>query len=103
MEHAPPGPVGDLAVRRRIGYLPENPYFYDYLTAEELLDYFAGLFGVRAAERRARIAALLDDVGLGAERTLRCQEPRTVAGLRFQSGAPVCVSWPKEANVVLRE
>ena len=30
-------PVGDLAVRRRIGYLPENPYFYDHLTAEELL------------------------------------------------------------------
>ena len=30
-------PVGDVGVRRRIGYLPENPYFYDYLTAEELL------------------------------------------------------------------
>ncbi len=30
-------PVGDVSVRRRIGYLPENPYFYDYLTAEELL------------------------------------------------------------------
>ena len=38
-------PVGDLSVRRRIGYLPEHPYFYDYLTAEELLSYFAGLFG----------------------------------------------------------
>ena len=35
-------PLGDLAVKRRIGYLPENPYFYDYLTAEELLVYFAG-------------------------------------------------------------
>ena len=34
-------PVGDVRVRRRIGYLPENPYFYDYLTAEELLSYFA--------------------------------------------------------------
>ena len=34
-------PVGDVEVRRRIGYLPENPYFYDYLTAEELLEYFA--------------------------------------------------------------
>ena len=31
-------PVGDLSVKHRIGYLPENPYFYDYLTAEELLD-----------------------------------------------------------------
>ncbi len=34
-------PVGDVSVRQRIGYLPENPYFYDNLTAEELLVYFA--------------------------------------------------------------
>ena len=38
-------------MKRRIGYLPENPYFYDYLTAEELLTYFAGLFGYKGAER----------------------------------------------------
>src|SRR5215203_5575247 len=38
-------PVGDVSVRRRIVYLNQNPYFYDYLTAEELLDYFARLFG----------------------------------------------------------
>src|ERR1700688_4000657 len=47
-------PVGHLAVKRRIGYLPENPYFYDYPTAEELLAYFAGLFGYTGAERRSR-------------------------------------------------
>ena len=50
-------PVGDVATRRRIGYLPENPYFYDYLTAEELLDYFAQLFGYAAADRATRVAA----------------------------------------------
>src|SRR6187397_3506096 len=61
-------PLGDLAVKRRIGYLPENPYFYDYLTAEELLIYFAGLFGYRGADCRDRAAHLLDDVGIGAER-----------------------------------
>src|SRR5216117_925624 len=55
-------PVGDLSVKRRIGFLPENPYFYDYLTAEELLSYFAGLFGYRGAERRTRVARLLDEV-----------------------------------------
>ena len=44
-------PLGDLEMKRRIGYLPENPYFYDYLTAEELLTYFAGLFGYRGADR----------------------------------------------------
>jgi len=63
-------PLGDLSVKRRIGYLPEHPYFYDYLTAEELLTYFAGLFGYTGAERRARAARLLDEVGIGAERRL---------------------------------
>src|SRR5919112_1358365 len=50
-------PAGDVAVKRRIGYLPESPYFYDYLTAEELLDYFARLFGYAPAERRRRAPA----------------------------------------------
>jgi ABC-2 type transport system ATP-binding protein len=63
-------PVGDVDVKRRIGYLPESPYFYDYLTAVELLDYFARLFGYDGAERRRRVAALLDQVGIGGERRL---------------------------------
>ena len=64
-------PLGDLGVKRRLGFLSENPSFYDYLTAEELLDYFARLFGIAAHERKARVAAALDDVGLGKERRLR--------------------------------
>lgn len=64
-------PVGDVAVKRRLGFLPENPSFYDYLTAEELLAYFAGLFGLRGAARTARVTQTLDAVGLGAERRLR--------------------------------
>src|SRR5688572_17826560 len=67
-------PVGDIGVKRRIGYLPENPYFYDYLTAEELLEYFGALFGYAAPERRARAAALLDEVGIGAERRLQLRK-----------------------------
>lgn len=67
-------PVGDLSVRRRIGYLPENPYFYDYLTAEELLTYFAQLFGYGAADRKRRVASLLDRVGIGAERRLQLRK-----------------------------
>ena len=67
-------PVGDLAAKRRFGYLPENPYFYDYLTAEELLVYFAGLFGYGAAESRTRAARLLDEVGIGAERRLQLRK-----------------------------
>ena len=58
-------------MRRRIGFLPENPYFYDYLTAEELLDYYAGLSGLRGAERTRRVRAVLDEVGIGAERRMR--------------------------------
>src|SRR3984893_8687064 len=67
-------PLGDLSVKRRIGYLPENPYFYDHLTAEELLSYFAGLFGYGAAERRARVNRLLDEVSIGAERRLQLRK-----------------------------
>src|SRR6187455_911560 len=55
-------PVGDVSVRRRIGYLPENPYFYDNLSAEELLIYFARVFGYSAHEGRARANRLLDEV-----------------------------------------
>ena len=67
-------PLGDRGVKRRIGYLPENPYFYDYLTAEELLAYFAALFGYRGSDRRTRASRLLDQVGLGAERRLQLRK-----------------------------
>lgn len=67
-------PLGDISVKRRIGYLPENPYFYDYLTAEELLTYFAALFGYDAADRRRRASRLLDEVGIGAERRLQLRK-----------------------------
>ena len=67
-------PLGDLGVKRRLGYLPENPYFYDYLTAEELLAYFARLFGYTASDSAARAKRLLDEVGIGAERRLQLRK-----------------------------
>jgi ABC-2 type transport system ATP-binding protein len=67
-------PVGDVRTRQRIAYLPENPTFYDYLTAEELLTYFAELFGYSAAERRKRVSAQLDRVGIGAERRMQLRK-----------------------------
>ena len=67
-------PVGDISVKRRIGYLPESPYFYDYLTAEELLLYFADLFGYARQERHERVARLLDEVGIGEERRLQLRK-----------------------------
>jgi ABC-2 type transport system ATP-binding protein len=63
-------PPGHPDVRRRVGYLPEAPYFYDYLSAEELLTYFAGLFGLRGPERKKRVSSLLDKVGIAGERRL---------------------------------
>ena len=56
--------IQDVRMHRRIGYLPENPYFYDYLTARELVEYCAELFGFAAPERRKRAADLLARVGL---------------------------------------
>jgi ABC-2 type transport system ATP-binding protein len=67
-------PVGDVEMKRRIGYLPENPYFYDHLTAEELLEYFSAIFGHSPRERRTRASRLLDEVGIGAERRLQLRK-----------------------------
>ena len=55
----------DPEVKREIGFLPEQPYFYDYLSAPELLDYYARLSGVPEGERHKRIPELLERVGLG--------------------------------------
>jgi ABC-2 type transport system ATP-binding protein len=60
-------PVGQHAVKQRIGYLPENPYFYDFLTGWEFLHYTAGLFGLSPAARQRRIVELLDLVGLAQD------------------------------------
>jgi ABC-2 type transport system ATP-binding protein len=57
-------PVSDVSMHRDIGYLPEQPYFYDYLTAAEVLDYFACFHGFSATERRERVQKMLRKVGL---------------------------------------
>ena len=54
----------DPEVKAQIGFLPEQPYFYDYLTAQELLDYYGQLSGVSARERKTRIPEMLGRVGL---------------------------------------
>ncbi len=56
--------IDDVAMHREIGFLPEQPYFYDYLTGRELLDYYARFFGYAPAERRERVARFLQRVGL---------------------------------------
>ncbi|MGK7889497.1 MAG: ATP-binding cassette domain-containing protein [Leptolyngbyaceae cyanobacterium] len=57
-------PLGDRTVKHQVGYLPENPYFYDFLTGWEFLQYTAGLFQLPKALQQKRIPELLDLVGL---------------------------------------
>jgi ABC-2 type transport system ATP-binding protein len=54
----------DVAVKRRIGFLPDGPYFYDHLNSYEILDFYGKLFGYEKAERQSRSEELLDTVGL---------------------------------------
>ena len=71
-------PLEDVAVHARIGYLPENPHFYDHLTAEELLNYAGDLFGLTGPARRRRVGDLLEQVGL--------RESRATAVGKFSKG-----------------
>jgi ABC-2 type transport system ATP-binding protein len=56
--------AGSVSVRRRLGFLPEAPYFYDYLTAREFLVFYGRLAGLRQADLGKRIPELLEIVGL---------------------------------------
>ena len=56
--------ISNISMHARIGYLPENPYFYDYLTAREFLSYCGQLFGQKAGTRASRTEALLTRVNV---------------------------------------
>ncbi len=66
-------PITDVRARARLGFLPEQPYFYDYLTGREFLDFYARLCGIAPSGRAARVAEMLARVGLEdhADRPLR--------------------------------
>jgi ABC-2 type transport system ATP-binding protein len=63
--------VRETAFRRHVGFLPENPYFYDFLTGREFLRFYAKVSGVPKQSRADRIATLLDWVGLAHAADLR--------------------------------
>ncbi len=67
-------PVHSVMMRRKIGFLPENPYFYDYLTPEELLTYIGRLFGIRQPELSKKVRSLLDTVGLTDSRFVQLRK-----------------------------
>ncbi|HOV79485.1 MAG TPA: ABC transporter ATP-binding protein [Bacillota bacterium] len=60
-------PLGDLQARRKIGFLPENFRYQEWLTGEELLSFHASLYGMSGAEKKRRIPAVLERVGLGGK------------------------------------
>jgi ABC-2 type transport system ATP-binding protein len=67
-------PITDIEMHRDIGYLPEQPYFYDYLTAAEVLDYFARFHDLTAADRSERVARMLKKVGLETARKIQLRK-----------------------------
>ena len=58
------------SARQKLGYLPEQPYFYPHLTGRELIDYFGRLFGLPATTRRQRTDELLERVGMSPKADL---------------------------------
>src|SRR5579862_3113728 len=67
-------PISDIEMHRDIGYLPEQPYFYDYLTAAELLDYFARFHDLSATVRKERVDQMLKKVGLDTARKMQLRK-----------------------------
>jgi ABC-2 type transport system ATP-binding protein len=67
-------PVDSVPMHGKIGYLPENPYFYDYLTAEEFLHYAGRLFGYKNPELSKKVDALLEMVGLAEARSTQLRK-----------------------------
>jgi len=67
-------PVDSVSMHQSIGYLPENPYFYDYLTPKELLTYVGRLFGLQPPNLSRKVDALIEDVGLGHASNLQLRK-----------------------------
>ena len=79
-------PLGNRSVKQRIGYLPENPYFYDYLTGWEILTFTGGLFQIPAKVQKERIPELIDLVGLSQKDAKKKQLRRYSKGMLQRIG-----------------
>lgn len=79
-------PIGDVKVKQHIGYLPENPYLYDYLSGWEFLELAAGLFQIPQKLQRQRIPQLLELVGLSPTQARKKQMRRYSKGMLQRVG-----------------
>ncbi|MCP9439581.1 MAG: ABC transporter ATP-binding protein [Nitrospira sp.] len=67
-------PIGTPQAKARLGFLPESPYFYDYLTGREFLRFYGHLFGLRGAWLERRVDELLEVVGMAHARDLQLRK-----------------------------
>jgi ABC-2 type transport system ATP-binding protein len=89
-------PIGDRSIKQNIGYLPENPYLYDYLTGWEFLQLAAGLFQIPKKVQRQRIPQLLELVGLSQADARKKQIRRYSKGMLQRVGmAQALINEPK--------
>jgi ABC-2 type transport system ATP-binding protein len=66
--------IEDVSMHQDIGYLPEQPYFYDYLTATELLEYFARFHKLSETDRHERVQKMLKKVGLETAKKIQLRK-----------------------------
>ncbi|MGE0645590.1 MAG: ABC transporter ATP-binding protein [Nitrospira sp.] len=67
-------PIGDQTAKAKVGFLPESPYFYDYLTSREFLRFYGHLFGLLGSTLEKRIDGLLELVGMTHARDLQLRK-----------------------------
>ena len=78
--------IGDRSIKQRVGYLPENAYLYEYLTAWEFLEFTAGLFRIPFAKRKKKIVELLELVGLAQSTARKKKIKQYSKGMRQRVG-----------------
>ncbi len=66
--------ISEVAMHQNVGYQPEQPYFYDYLTAAEVLDYFARIHDLAEADRHERVERMLRKVGLETAKKIQLRK-----------------------------
>ena len=79
-------PAGDIAVKHKISYLPESPYFYEHMTAREIVTFYAQLFGMHREEAKKKADELVDFVGLGGKSDVNKPVSEFSKGMRQRVG-----------------
>jgi ABC-2 type transport system ATP-binding protein len=79
-------PAGDIEVKHRLAYLPESPYFYEHMTATEVVTFYAQLFGMKREDARKKAEQLVDFVGLGRKSDVNKRINEFSKGMRQRVG-----------------